>query len=177
MLWLFLPVPVRPTDCGLPPPLSVIMTEAVRVPVAVGVNVTLIVQLAWAPTLPPQVLVSAKSPGFAPLRLMLVIVIACTASLLVNVTVWAALVDPTAWLPKVRLVGVSVMSVPTPVSATVCGLPEALSVIDRVAVRLFLLVGRKGHTDGAICPRRHARSAGVRLREISALRARDARGC
>ena len=48
--------------------------EAVRVPAAVGVNVTLVVQLAPATTLPPQLSVSLKSPGLAPVKLMLEIV-------------------------------------------------------------------------------------------------------
>ena len=54
-----LPLPVRLTVCGLPAALSVIVTLAVLVPVAVGVNVTLIVQLAPAGTELPQVLVCA----------------------------------------------------------------------------------------------------------------------
>ncbi len=41
---------------------------AARVPVAVGLNVTLIVQLAPAARLLPQVLVCEKSPGFVPLN-------------------------------------------------------------------------------------------------------------
>jgi len=53
------PVPVRLTVCGLPAALSEMLTDAVRVPVAVGVNVTLIVQLPPAATELPQVLVSA----------------------------------------------------------------------------------------------------------------------
>ena len=39
------PVPVRVTDCGLPGALSTILIDAVRLLVAVGVNVTLIVQV------------------------------------------------------------------------------------------------------------------------------------
>jgi hypothetical protein len=50
-------VPVRLTDCGLPEALSVIVKLAVRLPAAVGVNVTLMVQFAPAATLEPQVLV------------------------------------------------------------------------------------------------------------------------
>src|SRR5439155_1409932 len=38
------PVPDRPTVCGLALPLSAMLTDAVRVPVAVGVNVTPIEQ-------------------------------------------------------------------------------------------------------------------------------------
>ena len=51
------PVPVRFTVCGLPVALSVILTEAVRLPAAVGVNLTLIRQLAPAATELPHVLV------------------------------------------------------------------------------------------------------------------------
>src|SRR5580698_11344244 len=40
-----LPVPVRFTECGLPVALSVAVTVAVRVPVAIGENVTAILQL------------------------------------------------------------------------------------------------------------------------------------
>ena len=41
-------------------------TDAVRVPVAVGLKVTLIVQFAPAATLVPQVFVCEKSPLFVP---------------------------------------------------------------------------------------------------------------
>ena len=51
------PVPVRLTVCGLPLALSVMLSEAVRLPVAAGVNVTLMVHLALAATELPQVLV------------------------------------------------------------------------------------------------------------------------
>jgi hypothetical protein len=51
------PVPDRGTICGLADALSEIDTEALRAPAAVGVNVTLIVQLPPAATLLPQVLV------------------------------------------------------------------------------------------------------------------------
>ena len=65
------PVPVRLTLCGLPLALSVRMRAALRVPLAVGVKVTLIVQLPPAATLDPHVLVSAKSLGLAPARVRL----------------------------------------------------------------------------------------------------------
>ena len=51
------PVPERLTVCGLPLALSVMLTEAVRLPLAEGVNVTRIVQLALAATELPHVLV------------------------------------------------------------------------------------------------------------------------
>ena len=49
-------MPVRLAVCGLPLALSVTLNVAVRVPVVVGVNVTLIVQLDAAATLDPQLL-------------------------------------------------------------------------------------------------------------------------
>ena len=42
------PIPLSGTGCGLPLALSVTLSAALRVPVAVGLNVTLIVQLAAA---------------------------------------------------------------------------------------------------------------------------------
>jgi hypothetical protein len=49
------PVPQRLRDWGLPLALSVKLTEADRLPLAVGSNVTLTVQLAPAATEVPQV--------------------------------------------------------------------------------------------------------------------------
>jgi hypothetical protein len=51
------PVPDKPTACGLPLALSVTLSEALRLPVAEGVKVTLIVQLAPAATELPHALV------------------------------------------------------------------------------------------------------------------------
>ena len=51
------PVPERLMDWGLPAALSVILTEAVRLPLAVGSKVTLIVHVPLAATELPQVLV------------------------------------------------------------------------------------------------------------------------
>ena len=56
------PVPVRLTVCVAGLALSVMVTAPVLVPVAVGLKVTLMVQLALAATLEPQVLVWEKSP-------------------------------------------------------------------------------------------------------------------
>lgn len=49
------PSPLNGTVCGLPVALSVILTDALRVPLAAGLNVTLIVQLALAANELPQV--------------------------------------------------------------------------------------------------------------------------
>ena len=59
---VFLPVPVSGTVCGLPTALSVMVKVPVLVPEAVGLKVTLRVQLALAARLEPQVLDCAKSP-------------------------------------------------------------------------------------------------------------------
>ena len=103
--------------------MSAILTEAVRVPVARGVKVTLMVQLAAAATLVPQVLDWAKSPEFAPVRLTLVM-LSVALPPFVRVIVWAAVGVPTARLVNARLVGASVTAgagavVPVPVKETV----------------------------------------------------------
>ena len=59
----------------------------------------------------------------------------------VNVTVLAALVIPTVTEPKLTLVGDSFAVVPIPLSGTFCGLPAALSVMLRAAVRVPEAVG------------------------------------
>jgi hypothetical protein len=66
VIWPGLPVPVSPITCGLPGALSTMETTAARVPVLVGANVTLIVQLAPGATEAPHVLVSPKSAPFTP---------------------------------------------------------------------------------------------------------------
>ncbi len=56
-------MPVKDKDCGEPLALSVIATEDVRVPAALGVNVTLTAQNVFAAKLVPQLLAEmAKSP-------------------------------------------------------------------------------------------------------------------
>jgi len=142
-------VPERLTVCGLPLALSVMLTEAVRLPLADGVNVTLIGQLPSAATELPQVLLSEKSLAFVPVTVMLVMLKGALPVLL-RVTVCAPLVVPTGWLPKPRLVGerlttgaVAAVDVPVPERLTVCGLPLALSVMLTEAVRLPLAGGVK----------------------------------
>src|SRR3989442_13330138 len=61
-----MPVPASDTDCGLPGASSVIVTVAVRAPVAAGVKLMLIAQLAPGATEPApvgQVLPAARSEG------------------------------------------------------------------------------------------------------------------
>src|SRR5947209_6876911 len=83
------------------------LTLALRVPMAVGVKVTLMLQEALSVSvlgLMGQVLVCAKSPALLPPRLIELMVKAALP-LLVRVTAWAVLLVLTSWLPKLKLVG------------------------------------------------------------------------
>ena len=66
-----MPVPESVMVWGDPAALSGIVMEALRLPAAVGVNVTEKLQLPPAGRPVPQALVCAKSPGLAPVRAML----------------------------------------------------------------------------------------------------------
>jgi hypothetical protein len=98
------PVPLKVTICGLVEALSVSVRLPERLPVAVGVKVTLITQLLLAATdaLVLQVVplaATAKSPVIA-----MLVKDKDALPVLVTVTDVAALVVPMAWLAKVRLV-------------------------------------------------------------------------
>ena len=87
--------------------MSVTVNVALRDPMAVGVKVTLIVQVPLAARvegLIGQLLVCPKSPGLVPVKPMLVMVNAAPLGF-ESVTAWAALVAPTFWLLKVSVVG------------------------------------------------------------------------
>jgi len=137
-------VPARATACGLPLALSVKVTLAVNDPLATGVKVTLMAQLAPAATLVPQLLLCAKSLGFVPPSPMLLTLNAALPVLL-KVMVCEELATPTGWFPKLRLVGDRLTTglVPVPERATACGLPEALSVIAIDAVSALATEGVK----------------------------------
>src|SRR5690349_977028 len=65
--FVYWPVPVRAAVCGLPPPLSATLSVALRVPVAVGLNCMLTVQLAPPAIELPHVFPEIrKSPGLVP---------------------------------------------------------------------------------------------------------------
>jgi hypothetical protein len=65
----YFPVPCSVTACGDPPPLSLMASDALRVPVALGVKVTEIEQLCPPASVDPQLLVSPKSFAFLPVML------------------------------------------------------------------------------------------------------------
>ncbi len=133
------PVPFRLSVCGLVIRLSVIVMDPVYGPVAVGVDVTLMVQVPRAATLVPQVFVWLKPT----LATILVIGKAEVGLSFVNVTVIGALGMPIGWLAKVKEVGLSVTgAVPVPVRLYTWGDPEALlSVTVRVPLSVPMTVG------------------------------------
>jgi hypothetical protein len=105
------------------------VTEAVRLPLAEGVNVTLIVHLWPAASDLPQVLVSAKLLRLVPWTERLLILKAALPVLL-RVTVCVVLVVRTYWLPKATLVGERLTAgVPPLMRLAASGLLRALSVM------------------------------------------------
>ena len=100
-----IPVPLRDTvRDGFTRSEVPMVSDAERAAVTVGVNVTLIVQLAPAPRLAPHVFVCAKSPGLVPARPILLIVSA-DVPVLDTVTIWAALAVFIIWFPNVNAAG------------------------------------------------------------------------
>jgi len=140
-------VPERPAVCGLPGASELMLTEALRGPPAVGPKVIMMVQVPLAANVDGesgQLFVCAKSPAFAPVIAMLVIVSAPLPEF-VSTMFSALLVVFTFWLPKFRLAGFSETAGPTatpvPESPAVWGLPEALFTMLTEALRGPLAVG------------------------------------
>jgi len=69
-----IPLPPKDTVCGLPEALSATFSVAPKVIADAGVKVTVMVHVAEAASVAPQVLDSAKSVGFVPVIVMPVIV-------------------------------------------------------------------------------------------------------
>ncbi len=128
--------------CGLSAALSVIVSEAVHDPIAVGVNLTRMVQLEPAASVAPHVCVSEKSVLSVPVIAMLVM-FNTALPVLESVTFWLPLVVPTFRAAKVMLVRdrLTTGAPPVPVRLMVCGLPAALSVMLTEAVRVPVAVG------------------------------------
>lgn len=137
-------VPVRVTLWVGVLELSVMAIAAVRVPDAVGAKSPWIAQLPPAAMFAPQLFVNRNDDALAPVTVMLVIERA-VPPVLVSVTCCVALVVPTAWLAKVRLVADSVgggMN-PVPLSAILWGELTALSAIVMAAVSAPSAAGAK----------------------------------
>jgi hypothetical protein len=147
------PVPLKLTLCGLLGSLSAMTRVADRTSAAVGLNSTLIVQFPGPATLPPATQVEldriAKSPAFVPvgvrgakLTTLRLEMLSGVLPRLVSVTVFIEVL-PTGCAPKLSDVVERVTAVPMPLRLTVCGLLAALSIIERVAVRLPVAEGVK----------------------------------
>jgi len=105
-------VPERATDCGLVDALWVTVNVALRLPNAEGVNVTVMLQLFPAPSvdgLSGQLTPNAKSAGAVPPAIAMLLMVIATDCVFLNVAVVGALAMPTAWLPKDKLEGVSLV--------------------------------------------------------------------
>ena len=116
--------------------MSVILMAAVSAPVAAGVKWPWMVQFAPPATLVPQLFANTNDEASVPVTAMLVMVRGAVP-VLVRVTDCDALVDPTFWLPKDKLLAERDMAGevrPVPDSAMLCGEPLALSVIVMAAV-------------------------------------------
>jgi hypothetical protein len=136
-----LPVPLRLTFCGLFEAVSVNVSVPLAGPVAVGVNVTPTAQVAPAARPVPQLLpVVAKGPLIPTLEMARV-----ELRRLVSVTVTAALVLPTATVPKFKELADRVTGelelLPVPLRLTVCGPFPALSVKVKLPVAAPVAVG------------------------------------
>jgi hypothetical protein len=134
----YLPVPFSVEDCGLLVALSVTFSFPSRVPVAVGLNTTLIVHFVFAARVVEHVVEDSLKSPVVEITMLLI----AELRLFVSVNTFATLVVPTVCDANVALVGVNATgSAPVPLRATVCGLFEALSVIVRVPVRVPTWVG------------------------------------
>jgi len=127
---------VSAADCGEPVALSATEIAAVRLPVAPGVNVPVIVQLPPAATELPQLFVCPKLLAFAPVTEMLAIVSAAVPGF-DSVIGSAVAAVPTSVLGNANGLGLSTACgrVPVPVTTADCGEPLALSAIEMAAAR------------------------------------------
>ncbi len=132
--------PERLTVCGLPKALSLMVSVPVRVPVAVGVKVTVIEHTPPAARLLPQLLDWEKSPLTVTPEMFNV-----RGTGFNSFTVCVGLVVLRFWLAKARAVVDNCASGPSPVPVrvTVVGPPAALSEIVSTPVRVPAAVGVK----------------------------------
>jgi hypothetical protein len=99
----------------------------------------LIVQLALAATEGRQLLLCVQ-----PFEIVKLLMLIANAPVFVTVTGWEALVVPTGWLLKLRLVGETLGAgrrTPVPLNATVRGLPGSLLLTERLADSAPTIVG------------------------------------
>jgi hypothetical protein len=138
------PVPFKAISCGLPAVLSMMVTEAVRGPLSVGAKVTVMVHLPPDGRLESHVLIWLKSLAFVPVTATLLMV-NVRAPVFVSVTVWGALIVPTAWGAKVRLVFESE-------SVVACSRTETVAVLESATAMSSLPSSLKSPTATELGP-------------------------
>ena len=116
------PLPLSATTCGEPDALSAILTAPARAPDATGLKLTVIVQLAFAARLAPQLSVCVNELAFVPVIVIPVIDSVAVPSFVRVIGIVAADV-PRDVSGNARVVGDKLTVKPVPVSATVCGEP------------------------------------------------------
>ena len=138
------PVPLSATACGLPLASSLIWTAAARAPVAAGVNVAVIVHVAFTASDAGQSLFCAKSAAFVP-AMTIPPIVSEAVPVFFSVEDCDAVVVPTRTEPNASVDGVRVTAgagvEPVPLRVTACGLPDASSVIVTLADRAPVAVG------------------------------------
>lgn len=113
--------PIRLTCCALQTPSSLMVRVPFLLPVACGVKVRSMVQLAPESKLAPHAFFDmANSPLFVP-PIDTLVMFKILASPLSNVAVSSPLLVPVDSIPKLRLVGVRLISVWQPDRFTTCG--------------------------------------------------------
>jgi len=137
---LVVPVPLRDALC-VPAP-SWACNDADFEPVLPGLNVTLIGQLPLTANVFPHVFVCPKLPGFIP-PIPIELIESGPMPVFDKVTTCAALVVPTAWLPKDRVVGLRDAdgATPTPERATVWLVAGFATFIARFADLVPVVLG------------------------------------
>ncbi len=113
------PVPFSVTTWGVPA-LSVMMTLAVRAPLALGVKMAEMLQDAWTASDAGHVLEGVKSPEFVPPGVMLVMVSAAPP-VFVRLTDCGKELDPMLVDGKVRVVAENVAMGPAPTTPVMAG--------------------------------------------------------
>lgn len=141
------PLPASATVWVVGLALSARVSVADSAPFVLGLKVRLTEQVLEAASVVPLVQLApeamAKSAAFGPLRAGAALKVKSALPVFVAVTVMALLVSPTVWLPKLTLGGASETpaATPVPLSAMVCVVGEASSVMVAVADSLPVTEG------------------------------------
>lgn len=130
------PVAVIGTDnTGLIGSELVTTTDALRIPLRVGVTVTSSVQLVRAGSSTPHPFATSAKSEMLPRPIEMPLMINGASPLLERMRDCAALVVAMTWIPNINGTGrmLATGAIPLPLSATLCGLPGALSVTETMA--------------------------------------------